>query len=172
MGTLISEWISEPDLIPCAANLDIARIAAERWTEAANGTGDPTDAEFARRLLEDPVGSVLLDAIFGNSPFLSQSMSIEFGFGREILELGPDTVFARLLTALAQMQQGQIDLPSVMRELRIAKRRCSLVVGLADIAGSWPLERVCGALSQFADVALGVASAHLLYSAAAEGELR
>ena len=128
------------------------------------------DSEFARRLLEDPAGNALLDAVFGNSPFLSQSMSSEFAFAREVLEQGPDAAFARVLAELAQTRQHQTELTGVMREMRIAKRRCSLVVGLADIAGAWRLDRVCGALSEFADATLSVAAAHLLTSAAAAGE--
>ncbi len=170
MNAFLSKWISDPGLLPRAADQDAVRLAAERWTEAGDGTGDPDDAEFARRLLEDPAGGALLDAIFGNSPFLSQSMSSEFAFARVVLERGPDAAFARVLAELARTRQDQADLTGVMREMRIAKRRCSLVVGLADIAGAWPLDRVCGALSQFADATLSVAAAHLLTSAAAAGE--
>ncbi len=170
MSALLSKWISDPGLLPRAADQDAVGLAAERWTEAGDGTGDPGDAEFARRLLEDPAGNALLDAVFGNSPFLSQSMSSEFAFAREALEQGPDAAFARVLAELARTRQDQTGLTGVMREMRIAKRRCSLVVGLADIAGAWPLDRICGALSQFADATLSVAAAHLLTSASAAGE--
>jgi len=170
VSALLSKWISDPGLLPRAADQDAVGLGAERWTEAGDGTGDPDDSEFARRLLEDPAGNALLDAVFGNSPFLSQSMSSEFAFAREVLEQGPDAAFARVLAELAQTRQNQTGLTGVMREMRIAKRQCSLVVGLADIAGAWPLDRVCGALSQFADATLSMAAAHLLTSAAAAGE--
>ena len=170
MSALLSKWISDPELLPRAADQDAARLAAERWIEAGDGTGDPADAAFARRVTEDPAGGALLDAVFGNSPFLSQSMSSEFAFARQIFEQGPDVAFERVLTELARTRQDQADQSGVMREMRIAKRRCSLVVGLADIAGAWSLDRVCGALSQFADEALSVASANLLSSGAAAGE--
>ena len=41
-----------------------------------------------------------------------------------------------------------------MARLRLAKRRVALAVALADIAGVWPLERVTGALTRFADAAV------------------
>ena len=170
MSALLSKWVSNPDLLPCGADRDAVRLETERWTEAGNGTGDASDAEFARRLLEDPTGAALLGAVFGNSPFLSQSMSSEFRFAREALEQGPDVSFSRVLAELAVPRQAKVDMTSVMRELRIAKRRCSLLVGLADIAGAWPLDRVCGALSEFAGAALSVAAAHLLSTTAAAGE--
>ncbi len=171
MNALSSEWVSDPGHLPRAADPDTARLAVERWTDAGNDTGDRTDAEFSRHLLDDRVGRALLDAVFGNSPFLGLSMANEFGFAREMLEHGPDAAFRRVLADLARARGSYADMSGVMREMRIAKRRCSLVVGVADIAGAWPLERVCGALSEFADVALGVASAHLLSAAAAAGEI-
>ena len=53
MSALLSKWISDPDLLPRAADQDAARLAAERWTEAADGTGDPADAEFFSPFEED-----------------------------------------------------------------------------------------------------------------------
>ena len=49
-----------------------------------------------------------------------------------------------------------------MKRLRVAKRRASLAIGMADIAAVWPLERVTGALSDFASATLGAVCAHLL----------
>ncbi len=48
------------------------------------------------------------------------------------------------------------------RALRIAKRRVALVTAVADIAGVWSLAQVTGALSRFAEDALGCACAFLL----------
>jgi glutamate-ammonia-ligase adenylyltransferase len=59
-----------------------------------------------------------------------------------------------------------------MSALRVAKRRVALTVALADIAGLWPLERVTGALSDFADSAIDAAVAHLLREASAGGAFR
>ncbi len=170
MSALSSEWVSDPGLVPLAADRDAARLALERWTEASDGTGDPADAEFARRVAGDPAGGALLNAVFGNSPFLGLAMAGEFRFVREMLERGPDAAFAGILAEVGRARARAADMPGVMREMRIAKRRCSLVVGLADIAGAWSLDRVCGALSEFADAALSLASRHLLSAAAATGE--
>ncbi len=41
-----------------------------------------------------------------------------------------------------------------MAQLRLAKRKVALAVALADIAGDWPLGKVTGALSAFADAAV------------------
>jgi glutamate-ammonia-ligase adenylyltransferase len=58
-----------------------------------------------------------------------------------------------------------------MQELRRAKRRAALTVALADMAGVWPLGKITAALSALAETALGLATAHLLRGAAADGDL-
>ena len=45
-----------------------ARVARERWLAAAG------DDQAAHALADDPAGSALLDAVFGNSPFLSHCL--------------------------------------------------------------------------------------------------
>src|SRR6185437_14297827 len=59
----------------------------------------------------------------------------------------------------------------LMSRLRATRRRAALLVAIADIAGIWPLERVTGALSRFADAAIEAALRHLLATAIAEGEI-
>jgi glutamate-ammonia-ligase adenylyltransferase len=58
-----------------------------------------------------------------------------------------------------------------MADLRLAKRRCALLTGLADISGRWDLEKVCGTLSDVADCALDTSISHLLLRGAERGEL-
>jgi glutamate-ammonia-ligase adenylyltransferase len=58
-----------------------------------------------------------------------------------------------------------------MGHLRQAKRRASLLIGLADIAGLWSLDKITGALSELADTALSLAANHLLRRAHLAGEI-
>ena len=53
-----------------------------------------------------------------------------------------------------------------MRRLRIAKRRTALLAAVAEFAGVWSLEQQTGALSRFAEAAIGAALRHLLRQAA------
>jgi len=55
----------------------------------------------------------------------------------------------------------------VAERLRAAKADVALIVALADLSGSWPLERVTAALSAFADAALDAAIAAALAERAA-----
>ncbi len=64
-----------------------------------------------------------------------------------------------------------LDESALMQRLRIARRRSALLIALCDIGGIWPLERLTGALSRFADAAVRATVAHLLARSAAGGEL-
>ncbi len=159
--------------LPVPADRAQAQRGIERWLEADHNA---ELGEFARKLAEDESGRRLIEALFGNSPFLTQCCIQEPHFLRQILRDGPDAVFARVLRALGRRtsaaRRGEPgDRAALMRTLRIARRRAALLVALADIAGLWPLERVTGALSQFADTALERTVRHLLAAAAASGEI-
>jgi glutamate-ammonia-ligase adenylyltransferase len=159
--------------LPAPGDAEQAGRGLERWLDA-DYSADL--AAFAHRLTDYPPGRALLVAVFGNSPFLTQCCLHEAGFLRLILERGPDAVFAELLAGLDRQCRGRGDEPRantdvLMRELRIAKRQAALLIGLTDIAGLWPLERITAALSDFADAVLGATTRHLLRNAAAAGDI-
>ncbi|MGB8275551.1 MAG: bifunctional [glutamine synthetase] adenylyltransferase/[glutamine synthetase]-adenylyl-L-tyrosine phosphorylase [Alphaproteobacteria bacterium] len=164
-------FLSRYDDLPAACDPDSAKTGLERWLEAAAASGDPDLTAFSRDLAVEPAGRRLLESVFGNSPFLTECLLAEPAFFRGLLVSGPDAVFERLMTGLGAAPGPESDTAGVMRELRVARRRAALLVALADIAGLWPLERVTGALSAFADKALQLATAHLLRQAATKGEI-
>src|SRR5207302_7220150 len=136
----------------------------------------PDLAAFARSLIEHAAGKALLESVFGNSPFLTQCCLREVGLLSSMLERGPDATFAELLDALnwqcrERAGDASSDTASLMRALRVAKRRAALLVGLADMAGCWSLDRVTAALSDLADACLAAAVRHLLGKAAGAGEI-
>src|SRR5690349_9527926 len=125
-----------------------------------------------RELAGDAAGHRLLAALFGNSPFLTHSALHEPNLLRRLVQQGADATFAEVLLGLNRdLADTTGDRASLMRILRIAKRRVALIVAIADIAGWWDLAQVTGALSDFADRALAAAAAHLLRAAAARGEI-
>src|SRR5690606_28143844 len=112
----------------------------------------------------------LLEAVFGNSPFLTQCMLREQAFVRDLLHDGPDATFDALLARL-RVEMGAIDvMAALMKGLRVAKRRAALLIAVADLARVWDVERVTGALTTVAETALSLAVAHLLRRAAANGD--
>lgn len=121
-----------------------------------------------------PVGPVrsLLASVFGNSPYLTQCLIKEVATLGKVITDGPDAVFNNLLNELGYLGRGAESVEAeIMQQLRIAKRRAAMIIGLADIAGTWPLEIVTQALSDFADIVVQVAVRHLLRAGEAAGEI-
>jgi glutamate-ammonia-ligase adenylyltransferase len=143
----------------------------EHWLDAAALWDDAALTAFAKATASDPQYRPLLDAVFGNSPYLAHCLTREPEFFRRLLAEGPDTLYSALLAELVKSTNESVDTATVMSLLRIAKRRASLLIGLADIAGIWSLEKVTGALSELADTTLSLAASHLLRRAHQAGEI-
>jgi len=109
----------------------------------------------------------LLDAVFGNSPFLGRIAIRETGALGEYFAAGPQTVLnaAILLAEAAGRADNEIQ---VMKDLRVAKRRAALAIAMADIAGTWDVNRVTAELTRFADACVASALRFLLRVAAAQ----
>ena len=155
--------------LPRAADPDQAALGLERFHEAAEATEKQGLAEFVGALSGQADGRRLADAVFGNSPFLSLAAAREPGFLHDLAMEGPDAVFESVLRSVQGPPPMDAADEDVARALRQAKRRVALTVAIADIAGAWPLERVTGALSDFAAASLGRAVGHALRATARTG---
>jgi len=134
---------------------DPARAARTREALAEAGFTPP-----------DAAAKALLDGAFGNSPYLARLALRTPEALRDYFAQGPDAVVAdAALQALAVAEAA--DETAAMALLRLAKRRAALAIALADIAGLWPLKRVTGALTRFADAGVKGALRFLLAQAAA-----
>src|SRR5882724_7516629 len=103
----------------------------------------------------------LLQAVFGNSAFLGRLALREMGALGEYFAAGPHTV----LNAAIQLAQaaGRADSEAqAMKDLRIAKRRAALAIAMADIAGTWDVNKVTAELTRFADACVAGALRFLL----------
>jgi len=112
----------------------------------------------------------LLDAVFGNSPFLGRLVLREHASLPALLADGADPAVAAAIALALSAAEAQSE-AGAMARLREAKRRAALAVALADIAGHWELERVTRALTEFADACVKGALRFLLRAAAARAEL-
>jgi glutamate-ammonia-ligase adenylyltransferase len=103
----------------------------------------------------------LLDAVFGNSPYLGRLALREVGALGEYFAAGPETVLnaAILLAHAAERAENEAQ---AMKDLRTAKRRAALAIAMADIAGVWDVNRVTAELTRFADACVGAALRWLL----------
>jgi len=135
------------------------------------------DRAAAKRLIEafpEPISAVtesLLDCLGGNSPYLAELALREAKTLCAIMAQGPDAVCDLALGRLAAAKPSA-GRSEVAAEMRLAKRHVALATAIADIGGAWCLEQVTGALSDLAEGALRLATAHLLHVAHGRGELR
>jgi glutamate-ammonia-ligase adenylyltransferase len=149
--------------------------AAQRWHERWR-------AAWEERRIEDPAAGpdpagdhaaqALLDAIFGNSPYLAGLAVREQGAMASLLANGPDAAFGAVLRDLAQEARPEAGRAELAAALRRAKRRGALIVGAADIGGTWDVGQVTAALSDLAEAALSAAVRHLLAGAGPALRLR
>jgi glutamate-ammonia-ligase adenylyltransferase len=155
---------------------DPEAVARERenWLAAAERAElpDGRDAsDLARAVAADSVTGPLLDSVFGNSPYLAGLALRDPGFVCDLMTRGPDETLADILSQVTEKTQETLNDGDISRFLRISKRRVAFTIALADIGGIWPLERITGGLSDFADGALDLTAAHLLRQAAGQGVL-
>ena len=146
---------------PGVGDDEILRVHRDRWAEAAARAGGDS-AAFARDAGNDPEARALLDAIFGNSPYLSRCLIADPAFGRLLFQQGPDAAFGAALDAARGAPAPAERTDALMRRLREAKRQAALAIGLADIAGVWPLRKITESLSAFAEATLRASCRHLL----------
>jgi len=103
----------------------------------------------------------LLNAVFGNSAFLGRLALRETGALGEYFAAGPETVLnAAILLARASARADSE--AAAMKDLRTAKRRAALAIAMADIAGTWDVNKVTAELTRFADACVSGALRFLL----------
>lgn len=158
-------------MLPKPSDPAAAALGLEHWRERAARCADEELRAFAETFAASAEGRRILEAAFGNSPYLTQSLVLDLPFARRLFEEGCDAVFPALMDEMRQACSGERDTARLMSALRIAKRRAALLIAFADIGGLWPLERVTHALSEVAETALDLAARHLLRRAGEQGAL-
>ena len=95
-----------------------------------------------------------LTCVFKLSPYLKDCANKEFAFLENLFEIGFEKSFDNILLATKSIGLESNNEADLMRDVRIAKRQCALLCGLADLGGWWNGNRVTSALSSFAKSAL------------------
>jgi [glutamine synthetase] adenylyltransferase / [glutamine synthetase]-adenylyl-L-tyrosine phosphorylase len=166
-----SSFVVDPAVLPRVTDTRRAALGLERWNDAARAAGDAELGRFAADLAGTMAGRALLEAVFGQSPFLGQLLIREPALLRSFITQAPDAVFDEVAGDLEASAGAETDPGRLMLALRRERNRVALLVALADLTGRWTLEQVTAALTRLADRAIGLAVRHLLRRAAAEGEI-
>src|SRR5882757_6684907 len=153
-------WLSASRL-PLPHHVERCAVAWTRWSEKAD---KPQDSAI----------TALLDALFGNSPYLTEIILQDPKFMTDLGQRGPDAITADLVATLnattAAARAGE-DPAAIATALRRQKRRFALAVAVADIAGVWPLERITGTLSALANGCLEALIDGILLQIERDGQL-
>ena len=120
--------------------------------------------------LSAPAVAAMLDAMGGNSPYLSDLARRDTETFARLLRDGPDRVMRDILADM-RAESPQQPRHAIAHTLRTAKRHAALTIALADIGGAWSLQQVTHALSHLAETTLQVAVRHLLRTAHDAGHL-
>ena len=145
--------------VPTPADTALADLGFAKWRDAVDDA-DEELADQCRTFAARSEGRAILAAIFGNSPFLSQILLRNLASFVKIARHGPDAHFENITTSISYSEVLTDD--AVMSELRQQRNAAALLIALADITGIWPLERVTGALSEFAKTAIHRTANHLI----------
>ncbi len=159
------------DQLPLPADLEAAVRGREDFEEACANTAEnePEIAQITLDFAGTPNGQALLDAIFGNSPFLTQCLLREPSWLGEMCQQGSRALAKSVIDETRNATRQVWDEAGLMRALRINKRRIALTTAIGDITGDWSLYNVTEALSDFADAAASAAASYVIRRAADRG---
>lgn len=162
--------------LPAAYDADAVARGLSDWADmlaalARQSAADRKIAAELSRLADMPGSKALLDALFGNSPYLTELALLEPAMMLRLLRDGPAAMLEAAHAQVRKAIAATTEPDQLMQPLRQAKRRIALGIAVADISGLWTLEQVTGCLSDFASLAVDGALAVLLREAAARGDL-
>ena len=129
---------------------------------------DPERGADALAFLPDlpPEMRPLIEGTGGCSPYLLSLIGKEKDWLTEALTKAPEDVHRTFL-----LDTGVLALADLAPGLRRLKRRVALYAALADLGGVWPLERVTGLLTDFADAAVDTCIRQLVAAEARRGKI-
>lgn len=167
----IEEILSLTKNFPKPGNQENAERGIKLLREHIARADHGTYPHIETLLLNNDAGLQLLNALFGNSPYLSQLLLKRVPFIELLLEKGYDDVFNELLEHIRKLHTICTRQVEMMTELRIAKQKAALLIAIADISELWDLFKVTHALSVFADETLSATVNFLLLQAHRTGDL-
>ncbi|MEZ5690720.1 MAG: bifunctional [glutamine synthetase] adenylyltransferase/[glutamine synthetase]-adenylyl-L-tyrosine phosphorylase [Rickettsiales bacterium] len=98
-----------------------------------------------------------------HSPFLARLIMAYPEILEDIRHRGVDYLYESIIESISELMVAPIDIVTLKKELRVAKRKIALTVALADISGIWSLEKITESLSIFAEKCLNITINHLLF---------
>ena len=160
--------------IPRPHDMSAVRSGFSNWrTAVAEQAGDTQSqqrlSDIAKSIESDPSSKALLEAIFGNSFFLSQCVNRDPEFFCNLICDGADESADAILKDISNKGKYSLNDTRLMEAMRVAKRRMALTIAIADLGNIWNLNKITRKLSETADATLSTATAHLIQESAKIG---
>lgn len=153
---------------------EIRDLLTAPWKESYQRQWDALvakkDPAIFTHITDHPQLKELLAVVFAYSPFISKTITQYPQFFADVCMHGAEHCFEELKFALAK--HTQLSAKDLMKEMRVAKSKASMLTALADIAGIWPLEKVTAAMSEFAQICTRLTVAFLLKEADARRDIK
>jgi [glutamine synthetase] adenylyltransferase / [glutamine synthetase]-adenylyl-L-tyrosine phosphorylase len=155
--------------LPVAGDRQSLIVEMENWSDTT--TTSPELKDFSSAFKDGTKNLEILEAVFGNSPYLSRCLLSNIPFFRHLMQNGADASLTYIYDSLEAKVSPGNEKSDIMSHLRKAKQQVALLTALCDIGHVWTLMQVTGVLSDFAGHAVEICCAHLLATAADKGEL-
>lgn len=155
--------------LPKPASIDRAELGIDRLIEVSEETGDDAFISNIKNITSNDNSRPFLEALFGNSAFLSQCAVTDSQFFLELIMEGPDATFKKIeqeLTKISENAPKSLSEATVMQFLRINRKRAALTIASADITNFWSGSQITQALSRFSDLSVQYATNYLLQNMA------
>ena len=141
----------------------LSRSEARKWlAELDRRLRDADFAKLADEIAARPDLSHFLAAVLSLSSHLRDIMLVQPSRLANILSDSPADRMRAIIDAARLAGRSAAGEAQLMTELRNLKAQAALLCGLADLGGWWRGPQVTGALTDFADAALGATCDHLL----------
>jgi glutamate-ammonia-ligase adenylyltransferase len=167
MDGRLCDRLEAAPVLPARTNADallagelIERLHDEAAAEALRG-----------HFSEHPRSAALVAGVLAHAPFLAQVMRFDPEGLLASLTAAPEARRDALLRDVMAQGAARTETAELMRALRRFRQAMALLIALADIGGVWDVETVTAALTATADMAVGLASDHVLRQAADLGRI-
>lgn len=162
-STLAVEWTDNTACFPLPSDQITLRARWQQWNDAIQNYEDSSTDGSIQEISEKPVFKACLDAIFGNSPYLSHNLISNPPLAYDIFSKGPDRVVQDCIQDLQITSRIGIETRGeLMVRLRIAKSVVATAAAIADIGLNRPVLQITGWLSDLASAALQLSCCHLM----------
>ncbi len=128
--------------------------------------------DYFSTALKDKKICALLDAVFGNSPYLTTLITRYPATLREALEKGVAPICNRIFMELDDCDVTAFEQRPFMQYLRQCKSQMALLTALADICHHWELQEITYTLSQLAEVSVSLCLKWLLHQSVNKGQIK